>query len=465
MYIEQLYTNCLAEAAYWIESEGEAIVIDPIRETEPYLEKAKQRNVKIKYVFETHFHADFVSGHIDLAKATGATIVYGPLANTAYEVYQAKDKEEFQIGKITMRVLHTPGHTPESSSFLLLDENKKPHAIFTGDTLFVGDVGRPDLLDGKMSKEELASMLFDSLQDKIKVLPDEVLVYPAHGPGSACGKNIGKETWSTIGQQKETNYAMRINNREDFIAAVTDGLSAPPQYFFADAMINKQGYTAIDAVMEQNLHALSVDEVKAQLAQGAMILDVRTPDAFEQGYIPGSINIGLEGTFAVWVGTLIDIKQKLILVAAEGQEREAIARLARVGYEHVSGFLNGGIDAWKAAGNPLAQVQSIDAQQFADAMNENPDARAVLDVRRPGEYEGGHVQGSEMFCLSKFGDSKNLEAISNTQPFYVHCAGGYRSMIAISILQAKGYTNLINVRGGWAKIKATNVQLELPQQV
>ncbi|MGL4599855.1 MAG: rhodanese-like domain-containing protein, partial [Bacteroidia bacterium] len=329
--------------------------------------------------------------------------------------------------------------------------------------LFVGDVGRPDLLDGKMTKEELASMLFDSLQTKIKVLPDEVLVYPAHGPGSSCGKNIGKETWSTIGQQKETNYAMRIHNREDFIAAVTDGLSAPPQYFFADAMINKQGYMAIDEVMERNLNALSAADVKKYMAEGALVLDVRTPDEFEQGYIPSAINIGLEGTFAVWVGTLIDIKQKLILVAAEGREREAVARLARVGYEQVVGFLSGGISSWKAAGNAVTQVQSVDAQAFAQAIIADPEVRKVIDVRKPGEYEGGHVLGSEMFCLSKFGASENLEAISKTQPYYVHCAGGYRSMIAISVLQAKGYTNLINVRGGWAQIKTTLVPQELPE--
>lgn len=298
MLIEQMYTNCLAEAAYWIESEGEAAVIDPIRETEPYLKKAAERGVKIKYVFETHFHADFVSGHIDLAKATGATIIYGPGAETNYAVHNAQDGEEFHIGKLTMRVLHTPGHTPESSCFLLLDENKKEHAVFTGDTLFVGDVGRPDLLDGKMSKEELASMMFDSLNNKLKPLADEVILYPAHGPGSSCGKNIGKETWSTIGEQKKKNYAMLITDRAAFIEAVTSGLSAPPQYFFKDAMINKKGYENIDHVLERNVKPLSAEKVKAAVENGALVLDTRHVDEFEKAFIPGSVFIGLDGTFA-----------------------------------------------------------------------------------------------------------------------------------------------------------------------
>lgn len=463
MYIEQLYTNCLAEAAYWIESNGEAAVIDPIRETEPYLQKAAERGVKIKYVFETHFHADFVSGHIDLAKATGATIVYGPLAETGYAVHNATDGEEFAVGKLRLRVLHTPGHTPESSCFLLLDESGKEHAVFTGDTLFVGDVGRPDLLDGKMTKEELASLLFDSLNNKLKPLGDDVIVYPAHGPGSACGKNIGKETWSTIGDQKRNNYAMLETNRDSFISAVTDGLAAPPAYFFKDAMINKHGYENIANVLDRNVKPLSALDVKNRIEHGALILDTRTPDDFEAGYIPGAINIGLDGTYAVWVGSLININAELIIVAPEGREHESILRLARVGYENVSGYLNGGITAWTAAGMPADTVTSIDPEAFAS--NWNAEHPRVVDVRRAGEFEGGHVADAEHFCLSKFSNPENLEQLRAEQPFMLHCAGGYRSMIAASILKASGISNFVNVRKGWAGIKSQNLKLVLPETV
>jgi len=465
MHIEQLYTNCLAEAAYYIESGGEAAVIDPIRETEPYLQKAAERGVKIKYVFETHFHADFVSGHIDLARATGAQIVYGPGADTNYEVYNAKDGEEFRIGKIRLRVLHTPGHTPESSCYLLLDENGKEHALFTGDTLFVGDVGRPDLLDGKMTKEELASMLYDSLNNKIKPLADDVLVYPAHGPGSACGKNIGKETWSTIGQQKKTNYALQDMTREQFVRSVTEGLGAPPQYFFKDAMINKTGYESIDAVLARNVQPLDAAAVKKAIAENALVLDVRHPDDFEKGFIPGALNIGLDGTYAVWVGTLVPIDRALVIVAPEGREQEAILRLARVGYEHVRGFLEGGIAEWKNAGGEIQTVRSITPQAFAEEVKAGAGKdRTVIDVRRPGEYEGGHVKGSENVCLSQFTPGAELP-LDKTQPYYLHCAGGYRSMIAASILAAKGYTDIVNVYGGWAKIKQTDVPVEVSEKV
>jgi glyoxylase-like metal-dependent hydrolase (beta-lactamase superfamily II) len=331
MYIEQLYTNCLAEAAYYIESEGEAVIIDPLRETEPYVVLAKKRGATIKYVFETHFHADFVSGHIDLSKAVNAPIVYGPKADTHYEVINAEDGQEFSVGKVKFKVLHTPGHTPESSCYLLFDENKKPHAVFTGDTLFVGDVGRPDLLDGVMSREELASMLYNSLNTKIKVLPDDVIVYPAHGPGSACGKSIGKETFSTIGEQKKFNYALQEMTREEFIRKVTDGILPPPQYFFDDARINKQGYDSIEHVIRKNNNALSLDDFKNAVQAGALILDTRKPDDFEKGFIPGSVNIGLNGQYAVWAGTLLSIDQQLVLIVEDGKVEEAGVRLARVG--------------------------------------------------------------------------------------------------------------------------------------
>lgn len=463
MYIEQMYTNCLAEAAYYIESEGEAAIIDPIRETDPYLHKAGLRGTKIKYVFETHFHADFVSGHIDLAKASGAQIVYGPMADTGYPVHHAADGEEFTIGKIRLRVLHTPGHTPESSCFLLIDENGREHAIFTGDTLFVGDVGRPDLLDGKMTKEELASMLYDSLNSKIKPLADDVIVYPAHGPGSACGKNIGKETWSTIGQQKKSNYALQEMSREEFVNAVTDGLSAPPQYFFSDAMINKQGYDSIETVLERNVHALDVAAVEKELAAGARVLDVRHADDFEKGFIAGALNIGLDGTFAVWVGTLLPIARRLVVVAPEGREKEAILRLARVGYENVAGYLGGGMSAWTAAGKPVKTVASITPAEFAAQVNAGTD-KTILDVRRPGEFEAGHVVHAENVCLTKF--SKGVpEGVDKSKPYFIHCAGGYRSMIAASILADAGFENIVNVKNGWSKIKDCGVPVELPEKV
>jgi glyoxylase-like metal-dependent hydrolase (beta-lactamase superfamily II)/rhodanese-related sulfurtransferase len=460
MYTEQLYTNCLAEAAYWIESEGEAAVIDPLRETEPYLQKARERGVKIKYVFETHFHADFVSGHIDLAKATGATIVYGPGAETNYAVKNAADNEEFTIGKIRIRVLHTPGHTPESSCYLLIDENGKETAVFTGDTLFVGDVGRPDLLDGKMSKEELAGMMFDSLKNKLKTLADEVTVYPGHGAGSSCGKNIGKETWSTIGEQKRNNYAMLITDRDEFIRTVTDGLSAPPAYFFKDAMINKKGYESIDSVLGRNVKPLSAAAVEAEISNGALVLDTRGVEDFIKGFVPGSMHCGLDGQYAVWVGTLVDINKTIVVVADKGREQEAILRLARVGYEKVAGYLDGGISAWLAAGKAVDTITSIDAAVFAEEAGKTH--HPVIDVRRAGEFDNGHVKGATHLCLTKFSDEKNLASLSPEQPYYLHCQSGYRSIIAASILKAKGFNKLVNVRGGWVKIKEQNIPLELP---
>lgn len=450
MYIEQLYTNCLAEAAYYIESEGEAAIIDPIRETEPYTELAKKRNAKIKYIFETHFHADFVSGHIDLAKKANAPIVYGPKAITHYDIISAKDGQEFKLGKLTLRVLHTPGHTPESSCFLLLDENKKEYALFTGDTLFVGDVGRPDLLDGVLTREELASMLYDSLNKKIKTLPDSVIVYPAHGPGSACGKNIGKETFSTIGEQKKFNYALKAINREEFIKQVTDGILPPPSYFFQDARINKEGYNSIDSVVAKNNRPLSLAEFKAEVKNGAVIIDTRKAEEFEKGFIPSSLNIGLNGQYAIWVATLVHIQTPIVLVVENNTEAEAILRLARVGYENVRGFLQGGVASWDGK---LETVRSISAEQMKKEMQHTQ----VLDVRKHGEWNTSHLREADFVPLSDF--PKNLTSLNKQTPYIIHCGGGYRSMTAISIMRNEGFTNLTNVYGGFGAMVQAGLEV------
>jgi glyoxylase-like metal-dependent hydrolase (beta-lactamase superfamily II)/rhodanese-related sulfurtransferase len=455
MYIEQLYTNCLAEAAYYIESDGEAAIIDPIRETGLYLELAQKRGTKIKYVFETHFHADFISGHIDLAKQTGARIIFGPGADTSYKVYNAKDNEVFSLGKISFRAMHTPGHTPESTCYLLLDENNKEYSLFSGDTLFVGDVGRPDLLDGKMTKEELAGMMYDSLNNKIKKLPDEVLVYPAHGPGSSCGKNLGKETWSTIGIQKKTNYALRDMSRNEFIQEVTDGLLAPPAYFFSDARINKQGYDSLDSVLKKNMKALKPVEVQQEISLGAFVLDTRDPDDFEKGFIPGSINIGLNGMFAIWAGTVLNIDQPMVIVCNEGKEEETVTRLARVGYEKICGYLSNGISSWKKEGFDMDSVQSVSAQEFASKVKHGV---KVLDVRKFSEAESGYIRDANLLPLADL--SSKMTGLENDETIYIHCAGGYRSMIAASMLKAKGYAKVINVYKGWSEIKTTNVPIE-----
>lgn len=449
MYIEQLYTNCLAEAAYYIESNGEAAIIDPLRETEPYIELAEKRGAKIKYVFETHFHADFVSGHIDLARKVNAPIVYGPLAETQYEVINAHDNQEFKIGQLTIRVLHTPGHTPESSCYLLLDEKGKEHAIFTGDTLFVGDVGRPDLLDGFMSREELAGMLYDSLNKRIKTLPDNVIVYPAHGPGSACGKNIGKETFSTIGEQKKFNYALKEQSREDFVKELTSGILPPPQYFFEDARINKEGYEAIDVVIDRNSKPLKASEVQSMIDKGVTILDTRPADEFEKGFIPGSINIGLNGQFAVWVGTLIPIGQPLVLVTSNGKEKESVLRLARVGYESVRGFLEGGIGSWNGKLDKVKSIDATEMKQFSEA--------DVLDVRKHGEWNIGHLKDAKFVPLSDM--TGNLEGFDRSNTYIVHCGGGYRSMTAISIMKREGFTDLINVYGGFGAMTKAGLEI------
>jgi hydroxyacylglutathione hydrolase len=455
MKVEQIYTGCLAEAAYYIESDGEAAIIDPLRETKPYIERAAKDNARIKYVFETHFHADFVSGHIDLAKKTGATIVFGPTATPGYEAYIARDGEEFQLGKVKIKALHTPGHTPESTTYLLIDENGKNHAIFTGDTLFIGDVGRPDLaIKGNQTERDLAGMLYDSLHNKIMPLEDDVMVYPGHGAGSACGKKMSKETFATLGHQKQFNYALRAQTKEEFIKEVTTGLTTPPQYFPKNAMLNKMGYESIDKVIEQGKKGLTPDLFEEIVnVYGALMLDVRTAAEFANGFIPNSVNIGLDGQFAPWVGALItDLKQPIVLITPEGREEEAVLRLARVGYDNCLGYLKGGIDAWKQAGKEIDTIKTISAEEFADILAGNPNIH-VLDVRRKSEYDSEHIIGAQNFPLDYI--NQNMAEVDRNKTYYIHCAGGYRSMIAASILKARGFENLIDVNGGFAAIRAT----------
>ncbi|HET7899236.1 MAG TPA: MBL fold metallo-hydrolase, partial [Flavisolibacter sp.] len=454
MKIEQIYTGCLAQGAYYIESEGEAVVIDPLREVEPYLQKAERNHAKIKYVFETHFHADFVSGHLDLSKQTGAPIVYGPTANPSFEAVIAKDGQEFKVGKITFKVLHTPGHTMESSCYLLQDENGKDVALFSGDTLFIGDVGRPDLAQkaAHMTQEELAGTLYDSLRNKIMPLADEIVVYPAHGAGSACGKNMSKETSDTLGHQKQTNYALRANmTREEFIREVTTGLTTPPAYFPLNVMLNKQGYESISDVMKRGNHALTPDDFETAANEtGAIVLDTRDPQTFAKGFVPNSINIGIDGSFAPWVGALIpDIKQQILIVADEGKEEEVITRLARVGYDYTIGYLKGGFDAWVKSGKEVDHILSITPEELSERQKR---ARLqVLDVRRPGEYDSEHVEGAVNLPLDNIND--HLPQLDKNQTYYVHCAGGYRSMVFNSILRARGYHNLVDIKGGFKAIK------------
>jgi hydroxyacylglutathione hydrolase len=448
MFIQQLYTNCLAEAAYYIESEGEAVIIDPIRETDQYISLAESRGSIIKYVFETHFHADFISGHIDLAGKTGAKIVFGPEAKTAYDIYSAKDGEEFKLGKIIIKALHTPGHTMESTCYLLIDEQGNKHSLFSGDTLFVGDVGRPDLLDGIMSKEDLAGHMFDSLQ-KLKTLPDETILYPAHGPGSSCGKNIGKETWSTIGQQKKSNYALLIQNKNEFVETLTNGLMPPPAYFFKDAMINKTGYSNLEFLLKKNNSALSISEFEREVAAGSMILDTRIPDDFEIGFIKGSINIGLNGTFAIWAGSIIPIEKSLVLITEPGKEEESITRLARVGFENIKGFLGGGFETWKKEGKPVEKIISINPSELLINLSQG---EKILDVRKFTEAENGMVKDADLYPLSDL--KENLNKLNPNDSYLVHCAGGYRSMIACSIMKAEGFHNVKNVLKGFSGIKS-----------
>lgn len=455
MKIEQIYTGCLAQGAYYIQSENEVAIIDPLREVKPYIEKAKANGAEIKYVFETHFHADFVSGHIDLAKQTGAKIIYGPTAQPNFEVYIAKDEEVFQLGKLKIKVLHTPGHTMESTCYLLLDENGKETALFSGDTLFIGDVGRPDLAQkaAHMTQEQLAGTLFDSLRTKVMVLPDDVIVYPAHGAGSACGKNMSKETSDTLGNQKKFNYALRANmTREEFIKEVTDGLLPPPAYFPLNVKMNKEGYDNIDEVIAKGTRALSPAEFEAAANEtGAILLDTRDAQTFAKGFIPNSINIGLNGSFAPWVGALIpDINQQILIIDEEGREEEVVTRLARVGYDHSIGYLKGGVEAWQKAGYELDAIESIDAYELAKRQAADPDIH-VLDVRKQSEHYSEHIIGSENQPLDFIND--NMAALDKDKTYYVHCAGGYRSMVYASILKARGYDKLIDVKGGFKAIK------------
>jgi hydroxyacylglutathione hydrolase len=454
MFIKQLYTGCLSEAAYYIESNGEAAVIDPLRDIDAYLQLASERKATIKYIFETHFHADFVSGHIDLAKATGAIIIYGPKTETNFDVHVAKDREKFTLGKIDIEVLHTPGHTLESSCYLLKDENGKNHCVFTGDTLFVGDVGRPDLAQkgAELTMQDLAGMLYESLQKKIVPLADDVIVYPAHGPGSSCGKSLGPNTYSTIGEEKQSNYALQAQSKEAFIKAVTDGLAAPPQYFPINAKINKEGYESLDAVVEQGLKRLSIDEVKKAIKEDALLLDTRPADVFIQGFIPGSVFIGLEGRFAEWAGSLLPFDKPIILVNEAGKEKETIIRLARVGFSKVIGYVDGGFEAWKAAGEEIDMIIGIEADELAMDIpfDEN---LVVLDVRKPTEFADGHVKDALNIPLNDLSDPLNMAALEEDQNVYVHCQGGYRSVIAASLLKRQGFHNLRNVIGGWNKIK------------
>ncbi|RZK82264.1 MAG: MBL fold metallo-hydrolase [Pedobacter sp.] len=455
MKIEQIYTGCLAEAAYYIESDGEAAIIDPLREVDPYLKKASKAGAVIKYIFETHFHADFVSGHIDLAEKSGATIVYGPTAITSFPSHIAVDGEQFKIGKLTITVLHTPGHTPESTTYLLADENGKPYCIFSGDTLFIGDVGRPDLAQkGDLTMEDMAATLYDSLHNKILILPDDVLVYPAHGAGSACGKNMSKETFDTLGHQKEVNYALKAGSREQFIKEVTEGILPPPQYFAKNAAMNKHGYESIDDVYDKGSNALSPSEFEAMANQtGATILDTREPQTFAKGFIPSSINIGLNGQFAPWVGALItDLKQPILLVVEDGKAEEAITRLARVGYDNTIGYLKGGIDLWKKSGKEIDIIQSISPNEFEQFAAANADLN-VIDVRKPGEYEAEHLEMTLARPLDYINEW-TLE-INPKEKYYIHCAGGYRSMIAASILKARGVDDVIDIAGGYGALKAT----------
>lgn len=449
MHIQQLYTNCLAQAAYYIESNGEAAIIDPLRDYEAYTRLAEERGAVIRYIFETHFHADFVSGHIDLAGKTGATIVYGPTTQTAYPVHVAADGETLSLGSISIKVLHTPGHTPESSCYLLRDEKGKDVCVFTGDTLFVGDVGRPDLLDGIMTKEELAGMMYDSLRNKLMTLNDDVIVYPAHGAGSACGKNIGKETFSTIGEQKEKNYALQPMTKELFIQVVTEGIQPAPAYFFKDASLNRQGYASFDEVRQNGLKPLTVAETEEEIGRGTVVIDTRIPDVFEQGFIPGAINFGLNGQYAIWAATLLDIAQPVLIVAEPGKEGESIERLTRVGFDHIKGYLDGGFGAWLDAGKRYDMVISIDDEEFElDALHTDV---AILDVRKPGEYNELHVEQARHISLD--GITRSYSELDPGKEYLIHCAGGYRSMIAASYLKSKGFKNVKNVLGGFGKIR------------
>ncbi len=457
MYIQQLYTNCLAQAAYYIESNGEAAIIDPLRDTDVYVNMAKERGAKIKYIFETHFHADFVSGHVDLAKQTGAKIIFGPETQAKIDITIAKDNEVFTLGNSKFTVLHTPGHTLESSCFLLTDENNINKALFTGDTLFIGDVGRPDLLDGIMTKEELASKMYDSLHHKIMPLEDDIIIYPAHGAGSACGKNIGKETFDTLGNQKKNNYALQPISREDFITAVTDGIAPAPLYFFEDAKINKNGALPLETVLANGLKPLSIEQFEAYKKEGHTIIDTREADVFENGYIPGAINVGLSGQFAIWAANIISLHHPIIIVCENGKENESVTRLTRVGFDNIQGYLEGGFEHWLANEKRYDMVISITPEEFSLDIKHSPNAE-IVDVRKESEYNNGHVKGSKLVTLADI--NNQIKELDPNKEYLVYCGGGYRSMIASSFLKSKGFKFVKNVYGGFAQIKDSGVEIE-----
>jgi len=455
MKVQQIYTGCLAHAAYYLENNGEAAIFDPLREVQSYIDRAQKDNAKIKYVFETHFHADFVSGHLDLVKKTGAQVVFGPSAKPSYDAIIASDNQIFKVGNYSVKVIHTPGHTMESSSFLLIDENGKEHGIITGDTLFIGDVGRPDLAQhviAELTEEKLAAHLFDSLRNKIMPLSDDLIVYPGHGAGSACGKNMSKETTDRLGHQKEVNYALNPKlTKEQFVKEILSGLVPPPGYFPQNVLMNIKGYESIDEIMKRGARAFSVAEFEIAAEEtSAVIIDTRNPDEFTKGFIPNSISIGIDGSFATWVGTLVpDVKQKLLIVADEGREEEVITRLARVGYDHAIGFLKGGYNAWKTSGKDSDQIASVNEDELSQVMKSKE--VSILDVRKASEYGSEHVLNAENAPLDFVNDS--MQKINKDKSYYVHCAGGYRSVVFISILQARGYRNLINVKGGFNALK------------
>jgi len=454
MFVKQLYTGCLSEAAYYIESNGEAAIIDPLRDIDDYLEIASERKSTIKYIFETHFHADFVSGHLDLAKVTDAAIVFGPDTQTKFPVHIARDGEAFKIGALTVEVLHTPGHTLESSCYLLKDENGKDHCIFTGDTLFVGDVGRPDLAQksDELTMNDLAGLMYDSLQKKILPLADNVIVYPAHGAGSSCGKNLGPETFSTIGEEKKFNYALQQKTKTGFVKAVTDGLETPPDYFPINARINKEGYDSIDELVTKGTNQLSIKEFKEFIEQGAVILDTRNADVFTQGFVPGSINIGLEGRFAEWAGSLLPFDNTIIMITDAGKEKESVIRLARVGFDKISGCLQGGFENWKKAGEEIDLIINVEPDELAmDLPFDNN--LVVIDVRKSNEFAEGHITGAVNIPLSDMADPGSMAQIKEDDNVYIHCSAGYRSVIASSLLKRQGIHNLRNVLWGWNKIK------------
>jgi hydroxyacylglutathione hydrolase len=457
MQVEQIYTGCLAQGAYYITSNGEAAIIDPLREVQPYLQRLERDGMKLKYIFETHFHADFVSGHVDLSNKTGAQIVYGPTAKPSFEAIIAEDNQIFEIGNIKIKVLHTPGHTMESSTFLLIDEQGKDHAIFSGDTLFLGDVGRPDLAQkaANLTQEELAGLLYDSLYNKIMPLADDVIVYPAHGAGSACGKNMMKETVDTLGHQKEMNYALNQPSKEAFIKAVTDGLTPPPGYFGMNVAMNKTGYESFDKVLNNGMRALSATEFEAAAEEaGALILDTRSSDEFWKGFVPQSINIGLNGDFAPWVGALIvDVKQSLLLITDPGREEETVTRLSRVGFDNILGHLKGGFATWMEAGKEVDTIKRITPEEFATSFQAGESK--VIDVRKESEYAAEHVEDAYSKPLAYINDW--IKDVNPQEHFFLHCAGGYRSMMAASILQARGFRNFSEVAGGFNAIAKTEV--------